>query len=293
MKTPTPQPETNPGEVLAVMWRRWLEAAQSIARVEADLHSEYMEKFGGETWDSLWSPDACPVSNGHLRLRADEVLCRLRWQAETRFAPPGSDRLRIDQEPLRVSFIQPLVSRLDEHPFEHFHAEQFDPAAVWDGLEALYGGSRGADHHHRSQAERIARFFDLGPGVSVQRRKAGIVLRASVRVDRRDAFSGGRFWLSYGDQGGLLGALAGLADCARWAECATAAGAFAHLARILPGAFTRGILSRQRYDLPENGGVLKLYQTSVELFLAPPLSDKLPLYLALFGPYATSSEEVA
>lgn len=283
----------NPGQIAAELWQRWVAATQEIDRVEAEVAAAYRQHLGVESYSPLCSRTARLVETDALVKRASALLEALVSLASRQFSPAGAAALEIPADRYRERFIDPLKYEIDDYPYRRFRAEQFDPAALWAALEADYGGDQGERHHHRTQAAAIIEVFGLGPGVPVQRRKGGIVISRRLWKDRYDtAPKKGHFCMDFEARRALMRGLEALGECAVWADDHIASFLLRQASAQLWRNSERVWASGHAFDFG-GGAHVKLFSTRADVVLMAPLSDKLPLYLSLYGGAPSSEEDAA
>lgn len=140
-------------EFYRTRFQRFVEGVRALEALQDQLVEEETATLGGESWEQ------CFGRNGRhgmgptawIREVAVHIRNRLILQASTEFAPPGS-RLDISSEGLNAQ-------RMIE--VRGHDAASFDPLALWEELEEIYGGERGAEEAYRQAASTLLRIFGL------------------------------------------------------------------------------------------------------------------------------------
>jgi hypothetical protein len=187
--------------------------------------------------------------------------------AEEAFGPPGGG-LKIKRHDYQEKFLRDIP------------ASEFDPAALWEALEADYGGDAGVEAGHRQAAERVIRFFDLCDQCEIRRKKGRVVLSVDVYLDdfsRRY----GENRLTIGRAYEMSSGLASLQDCAEAAGAEWLAAGAAQLRGRLSGPGFTEIQSRERLHYP--GFDVVTYLKRFEFQLEADEAAKLQAFLGRYG----------
>lgn len=204
---------------------------------------------------------------------AKEIRKRLVHLAMEVFAPPGG-KLEIDDYAIGQQF-----------PVSSDAPESFDPAPVWEYLEAAYGGEAG----QRLAWEQVAQAFksqffgryrESPPEVVM---KGGyVVLEVRVWLDDFDKKMG-KARLSYSAADGIRHKCNALADIAAWAEREQLARDLQRFPQEVD-RFSTEIVSRKQYPLGENGEmVVVTYQSKFEFKLRQDFAEQLQIFLGTYG----------
>ena len=168
------------GHIYSDYWSRYLEAARRLDRTKEALEGEERRTVGGEAimlaFDrgprdslSVWAHD-----------QAQEIASSLFRCAQSEFAPAGQT-FEID-ESTRGQLREEAGLPRDRWEFD---PDAFSPQAMWDALEARFGGGAGINEANRQLADRLVRAFRLRPDSEIKRTAGKVALNKEIFLEER------------------------------------------------------------------------------------------------------------
>lgn len=131
-------------ETLKTIWAQYLAGYRAFAAATAACAAVEKEAFPElEDWELAFDPDDTFDLKKAPEDFANRLVGRIVYGAAKAFAPAGGG-LRIDADEYAEKHVAPLKAS--------GAWERFDPVALWDLLEARYGGSAGAEASYRQTA---------------------------------------------------------------------------------------------------------------------------------------------
>lgn len=192
--------------------------------------------------------------------------------AEKHFAPAGG-ALDIDGgDVLRV------IGGKDEYGHAKVSAEAVDLVAVWDYLEATYGGEKGVEVAHQQLANDIVKTFRLRAGEAPKLVSGKMSLSISMYLDSFDK-KYGKNQYSYNCLEYFRNARNLLASLAIWADDTETSNRITNLYHHF--GMRAVINSRERFECGRIDVIT--YHNRVEFRLAPTLADALMEFVSTYA----------
>jgi len=269
------QPELNPGQKMTSVWGEYRDLVKRQRAAQEELQRKERSLFPGMD-DYRYAIDVISESQMEKQLSetARSILRQLTWIAETRFSPSGG-RLQVDTEELRESF------PIDKYS-EMTVIDAFDPAKVWEWLEANYGGDAGQKLAYRQLAGRLNDSLSLRHQEEVVMKAGYVVLSMSAWTD---SYSTGTTY-STSTSESIRKRLLALSEVAEWMERhQLSRDLYGHVSRM---GYWDKVVSREKYgfgDFGKNGieVVMITFKSSVEFRLRQDFAEALQLFLATYG----------
>jgi len=215
---------------------------------------------------------------------ASNIVGILVHMAEQSFAPPHGARLAICVENYRSRFMgQILEKRGNDRDWS-----RFDPAAVWEALEADYGGEKGHHSAFRDLAKQIASVFSIKPGAPLDYKKGAVVLNQRIYLDRFGQKNTNAARLEHHSHEDFSRLCHNLVAFVRWATEDDEGGDGWRTALQLQQlahewSYHHPIESRKHYCFGNGSISLITYNTRFEWRFAPALTEKLQLFLSMYS----------
>lgn len=265
------QPQGNPGQVYAVLWREMLAKTREYRKVLDDLLRREHEAFGMEPYLRSFPGEYDFKAKDLLEKAAQSIARRLASNAEERFAPSGAS-LDIPSEDLWDR----LPKKLNQYERSELDVDAFDPEAIWAWLEQTYGGDAGESEAYRQTAQKIVDLFRLNH--NPVEHKAGCVV-LNLRVWEDSIFTGR---LSADSRDRWMQACQTISEFAGWAGLQSLRTDLTGFRRF--HGFDDRVESRTRYAFGNSAITLITYKNRFELRLKPDVAAKLQEFIGAYSP---------
>lgn len=251
-------------------WNRYLDL---IEQAEKDCSSlvDSEEDFGIEEYCRAFR-DAMSFKQAET---VRHIVVNLVNRAAKVFAPPGG-KLEINYDDFSGA-AKVLVFGKDQEYRRDPRWRAFSPEALWNELNSLYGGDKGADESYRQTANTLADCFNLKSGTIPAFRSGRLVLNMGVWTEKQD-YGMKKTVLSYHSKERVLKTLLALQAFAAWAGIT----GVEHACSIWGQKLGRdgNINSRERFSF---GPVeMVTYHQKFEFFIESSAAEQFQLFLSAF-----------